>query len=71
MENRKPGKMISFISAVSFEVYLYHYMFCVGPLQIFGRTYNWATDCVAIVMVTFLIAFAMKQAGNQLIDFKG
>ena len=70
MENRKPSKMISFISAVSFEVYLYHYMFCVGPLQIFGKTYNWVTDCMAVVMVTFSVAFAMKQAGNWFMDFK-
>ena len=31
-KNRVTGRLVSRVSEISFEIYLYHYMFTVGPL---------------------------------------
>ena len=55
-QNIQPLKWVSFIGEISFEVYLVHYMFCVGPVKLFGLTPYWVLDCLIVTMVS--VAFA-------------
>ena len=63
-QNKKPGKLIVLISNISFEVYLYHYMFCVGPLRMFNITDIWLLNCLIVLVITFLIAIIMNRFSN-------
>lgn len=64
---KQSGSAISFISKISFEIYLYHYMFCVGPVKLFGITGIWALDCVLVTMVTIIIAYFMNRCSSLII----
>ena len=55
-QNRKPPKWVSFIGEISFEVYLVHYMFCVGPVKLFGRTPYWVLDCMIVTAMSAALA---------------
>lgn len=56
-ETRQPTKFVQTISDISFELYLYHYMFVVGPISLFGKTPSWGTDCILAAMVSVGIAW--------------
>lgn len=51
-QNVKVYRGIKWINDISFEIYLFHYMFTVGPVSVFGKTWCWATDCLAAVCLT-------------------
>ena len=59
-ENIKPTKIVEFISNISFEIYLVHFMFCVGPVRVFGLTLNWITDCIVIVLISISMGFVLN-----------
>lgn len=65
-QERKPAGIISFISKISFEIYLYHYMFTVGPISLFSATPFWGINCILVICATFLIATAMQYVGKIL-----
>ena len=56
---------VKWFANISFEVYLWHYMFVVGPLSLFGLTKGWVTDCALTLLISLLIAFA----ANRIIKF--
>lgn len=58
-----PG-IIRLISDISFEIYLYHYVFTVGVVPVFGTTTFWVQDCVIIAVITFVIAWVMNRVGT-------
>lgn len=47
---------IHYISGISFDIYLWHYMFVDGPLCLFGKTGSWILDCILITVITIGIA---------------
>lgn len=55
-EKSKVGKGIKFINDISFEIYLVHYMFVVGPVSLFGITQNWILDCILATLVSVITA---------------
>ena len=61
---RKSTRMITFFGKISFEIYLCHYMFTVGPISLFNATPFWIVNCLLAFGVTFLIATAMKYIGT-------
>ena len=63
----KAGKTIRFFSDISFEVYLYHYMFCVGPIRLFGLTDSWIMDSIVIIIITIAISFLMNNIAKLII----
>lgn len=63
--NRTPGKVMTYLSSISFEIYLFHYMFCVGPVRVFGLTGNWCVNCVIVLTVTAMIAAVMHAIANK------
>ncbi len=60
---------VQLISDISFEIYLYHYMFTVGPISIFGKTFVWLTDCVVTTLVVIMIAFCFYRLNNTITRF--
>lgn len=57
---------VQLISDISFEIYLYHYMFTVGPISIFGKTWGWLTDCAVTTLVVIVIAFCFYKLNNRI-----
>ena len=55
-----PG-IVQLISDISFEIYLYHYVFTVGVIPVFGVTSFWLLDCVLITALTLGISWLMNR----------
>ncbi len=66
-EKIQPVWVIRKASAISFEVYLFHYMFCVGPVRLFDVTPCWITDCVLVTLVTVALAVAVHALSEKII----
>ncbi|MBR1675820.1 MAG: acyltransferase family protein [Clostridia bacterium] len=54
--NGRSYKLVDFIFGISFEIYLYHNMFIVGPISLFGLTSIWIVDSFIVVICTIIIA---------------
>lgn len=67
-EKIKPWKIIIWFAGISFEVYLWHYMFTDGPLRLFGITGLWITDCVVIFVVSIILAFGAHQIAGRILQ---
>lgn len=48
-----PGK---YISDISFELYLYHYMLCVGPIRVFALGLPWMGSSIIVIASAFGMA---------------
>ena len=59
--DKRPAKVVETISDISFEIYLYHYMFCVGPLRQFGYGVSWFVSCCVVMIMTGAIALIMNK----------
>ena len=71
LNDRKANRIVKAIDELSYEIYLWHYMFTVGPLTLFGSTPWWITDCILVTMVTIIVALLMKKLAtfiNQKIE---
>lgn len=55
----RPNRPVQYLGTISFEVYLVHYMFCVGPLRLFGVTPIWGINCLIVIAVSFILAFGI------------
>lgn len=60
------GCCVRWLGAISFEVYLYHYMFCVGPVRLFSLAGNWLIDCCIVTIITVSIASIMKIVSDKI-----
>ena len=60
-QNIKPPKWVSFIGEISFEVYLVHYMFCVGPVKLFGMTPYWVLNCMLVTVISVALAMIIHR----------
>ena len=66
-EKVRPVRVVQKASEISFEVYLLHYMFCVGPVRLFGVTPYWITDCVLVTLATVVLAIAVHALSEKII----
>lgn len=66
-KNRKANRLILWISGISFEIYLYHYMFTVGPIKLFGISGNWIIDCIVVTVVVLIISMVMNKCSTLII----
>lgn len=64
----KPKSFVQHLSAISFEIYLCHYMFCVGPLKVYGLTGNWVVESLAVVVISYMIARLVHFCSNKIIE---
>lgn len=60
--NRNPIKLFGFISEISFEVYLYHYMFIWPPLSVMSISENWLINCIAALVASMMSSWVMNVA---------
>lgn len=56
----KVGKIFRFISALSYEIYLVHHPFCIGPFSLFGHT-SWLLTSIVIFIISFILAFLLHR----------
>lgn len=67
-KNCDETKPISILNELSFEIYLWHYMFTEGPVRLFGLTPYWITDCILVSIVTLVIAFVASRVERRIIN---
>lgn len=65
-ERIKPWKIVAWFSGVSFEVYLWHYMFTDGPLRLFGITDYWIVDCAIVFGVSVVPAWGANWIAGRI-----
>lgn len=63
----KPVKPIVWFANISYEIYLWHYMFTDGPLRIFGITNYWVLDCLVVFVITVLVALFANKISDLII----
>lgn len=56
---KKSSKIIEWLCQISFEIYLYHYMFIVGPVSLMHTTNSWVISSVIVLSVTVVVAAGM------------
>lgn len=66
-QNIKVYKVINWFSNISFEIYLFHYMFTVGPVSLFGSTPNWITDCILVMLITLVVSTLARAFANRIL----
>lgn len=52
---------------ISFEVYLVHYMFCVGPVKLFGCTGWWGIDAVLVTAISVFLGSVLHVAARKIL----
>ena len=65
----KENKLITFIDSISYEIYLVHYMFIIGPVFVIGvngnLTHNLLIDSVVILFFILISASILKKVANK------
>lgn len=61
-----PLKLIEIIDRTSFEIYLYHYMFIVGPVSVMKITNSWIINSIIVVCVAFLCAIILHKISKRI-----
>lgn len=64
--NIKAPKGVESLSNISFEIYLWHYMFTDGPIKLFGLTPSWILDCVLVFTVTILVSWCFNKIASKI-----
>ena len=64
--NIKAPKGVEFLSNISFEIYLWHYMFTAGPIKLFGLTPSWILDCILVFTVTILVSWCFNKIASKI-----
>lgn len=65
-KNIKAPKCVEFLSNISFEIYLWHYMFTDGPIRLFGLTPSWILDCILVFAVTILVSWCFNKIASKI-----
>ena len=60
------NKIINRICENSFEVYLYHYMFVVGPVSLMHLTGSWLVNSICVLIVTWGVGVIMRKLAKGL-----
>lgn len=63
-DKKVPYKAISFIDNYSFEIYLVHYMFVVGPVSLMKLTGSWLLNSIIVILISFAFAIVIKYLSN-------
>ena len=63
---RNIPKPVQLISDISFEIYLWHYMFVVGPISVFALLGNWGVACIVVTMIVFMLSLVSSKISTYL-----
>ena len=66
--NIKKSKLIDIICGISFEIYLYHYMFIVGPVSLMKITNSYVINCVIVIAITVLVSYTLNKFSIKIGD---
>lgn len=56
----KSNKFINYIDSISFDIYLVHYMYMVGPLRTMGATSNFIFNTIITLVISFITAILLN-----------
>lgn len=59
--NLKENKVINFFDSISFEIYLVHYMYVVGPLRVMGLINSFIVNTIITLIISILTAIGLKK----------
>lgn len=70
LEHKRELSVLTFLSGISFELYLVHHGFCQGFFSVFQLTDNYFLMLVLLVIVSITCAYILKQIANSLKTIK-
>ena len=65
-DNAKENRIISFISTISFELYLVHHVFCFGKYSLFKIIGNPILGIMAIFLLSVILAYPLHFISNKI-----
>ena len=69
--NIKENKIINFLDSISFEIYLVHYMYVVGPLRLMGLTNSFIVNTIITLVISIVTAIGLKKICEKFYDLIG
>ena len=69
--NIKENKIINFLDSISFEIYLVHYMYVVGPLRLMGLTNSFIVNTIITLVISIGTAIGLKKICEKFYDLIG
>ena len=64
--NAKENKIISFISLISFEIYLVHHVFCFGEFSLFKFIGNPILGIIVIFALSLVLAYLLHLVSKKI-----
>lgn len=64
-KKRKPGKICNWLNKISFEIYLCHYMFVVGPVSLIHVTPNLVINMIIVTVVSLMTAEVLYRVSEK------
>jgi peptidoglycan/LPS O-acetylase OafA/YrhL len=61
---REVPKGVKILSDISLEVYLFHYMFTVGPISVFDRVTFWPAACLVVTVLVLGISLLFNKVST-------
>lgn len=65
----KANSVIKYIDSISFEVYLVHYMYMVGPVRLMGLTNSFVLNTIITIIVSVITAILLKKISKVIYYF--
>ena len=62
----KKVRFISFISSISFEIYIIHHCLCGGPFGLFWHIDSWYLRILSLISITLPLAYLLNLIGTKL-----
>lgn len=61
MFHKEPGRIVRFLDGISYEVYLVHYMFIVGPVSLMTVTDTYVVNCAIVIVASMIAAYGIHK----------
>lgn len=65
----KANSVIKYIDSISFEVYLVHYMYMVGPVRLMGLTNSFILNTIITIIASVITAILLKKISKVIYYF--
>lgn len=65
----KTNKFILFLDRISFEIFLTHFMFIDGPLNIMGLSGYYILDCLLVIICSVLSGWILSVLNNYILNY--
>ena len=62
--NANMKKVVNHLDAISFEIFITHYAFIIGPFYIMGLTNNIVIDSILVIIATYILALLLNKICN-------